>query len=117
MRSMTMHTRHAARRVIGPVFALFMLAGCASTTPIGELLAEPGRYDGRDVRVEGTVTRAAGVLGVGAYEMEDGTGTIVVIARGQGVPPEGARTRVRGTFESVFSFMGRSIAAILQTER
>jgi hypothetical protein len=99
------------------VFAVVTLAGCASTTPIGRLLAEPGRYDGRSVRVEGTVTRSAGILGVGAYEVDDGTGTIVVVARGQGVPAEGARTRVRGTFESVFSFMGRTIAAILQTEQ
>jgi len=97
--------------------ALFALAGCASTTPIGKLLAEPGRYDGREVRVQGTVTRAAGVLGIGAYEMEDGTGSIVVVAQGQGVPAQGARTRVRGTFQSVFSFMGRTIAAILQSDQ
>jgi len=95
--------------------ALLLAAGCA-TTPIRQLLAEPGRYDGQTVRVQGTVTRAAGVLGTGAYELDDGTGTIVVVSRGQGVPAQGARTRVKGTFQSVFSFMGRNIAAILQTE-
>lgn len=96
--------------------AAVLTAGCASATPIGELLAEPGRYDGREVRVEGTVTRAAGVLGMGAYEVEDETGSIVVVAQGGGVPAEGVRARVKGTFQSVFSLMGRSIAAILQTE-
>jgi hypothetical protein len=96
--------------------SVLLLAGCG-TTRIRDLLAEPGRYNGREVTVQGTVTRAAGVLGMGAYELDDGTGTIVVIARGQGVPAEGARTKVKGTFESVFSFMGRTIAAILQTER
>jgi hypothetical protein len=101
-------------RACALALSLIVLTGCASTTPIGRLLAEPGRYDGRDVRVEGTVTRSAGILGTGAFEMEDGTGSIVVIARGQGIPPEGARTRVRGTFQSVFTFMGRTIAAILQ---
>ncbi|MCI0433876.1 MAG: hypothetical protein L0271_09500 [Gemmatimonadetes bacterium] len=93
------------------------LIACASTTPIGELLAEPGRYDGRTVQVEGRVTRSAGVLGIGAYEIDDGTGSIVVIARGQGVPAEGANTHASGTFQSVFSWMGRTIAAIVQSDR
>jgi hypothetical protein len=116
MRQATAPQQGAFSRTI-LVLALVTLAGCASATPIRELLAEPGRYDGREVRVQGTVTRSAGVLGMGAYEIDDGTGTIVVIARGQGVPAEGARTRVEGVFESVFSFMGRTVAAILQSER
>lgn len=116
MKSSVQEKRRAMRAVC-VASTLFVLAGCASTTPIGRLLAEPGRYDGRDVRVEGTVTRSAGILGTGAFEMEDGTGSIVVIARGQGIPPEGATTRVRGTFQSVFTFMGRTVAAILQSER
>jgi hypothetical protein len=90
--------------------------GCASTTDIGRLLERPGEYDGRTVRVEGTVTRGGGLLGVGAYELEDGTGSIVVIARGQGVPARGARTKVKGRFESVFSWAGATIAAIIQSD-
>lgn len=90
--------------------------GCASTTDIGRLLERPGEYDGRTVRVEGTVTRGAGILGVGAYEIDDGTGSIVVIAQGQGVPSRGARTKVKGRFESVFSWAGSTIAAIIQSE-
>jgi hypothetical protein len=99
------------------VLSIALIASaCASSTPIGRLLAEPGRYDGQEVRVEGTVTRSAGLLGMGAFEVEDGTGSIVVVAQSGGVPAEGARTRVKGTFQSVFSLMGRTIAAILQTE-
>lgn len=94
--------------------AVLTLPACASVTPIGNLLAEPQRYDGREVTVRGDVTRGAGVLGVGAYEVNDGTGSIVVIAQGQGVPAQGSRTRVKGRFESVFSFAGRTVAAIVQ---
>jgi hypothetical protein len=104
-----------ALRVIFAVAFASVLAGCASTIRISELLAQPGRYDGETVQVEGTVTRSAGVLGVGGYEVDDGTGTIFVVAQGGGVPAQGSRTRVRGTFEPVFSFGGRSIAAILQS--
>jgi hypothetical protein len=98
------------------LLATLLLAGCASTVQIRSLLAEPGRYDGQTVQVQGTVTRSAGLLGVGAYEVDDGTGKIVVVARGQGVPPEGARTKAKGTFQSVFSWMGRTVAAIVQPE-
>jgi len=93
---------------------VFLLGGCASTTRIGTLLAEPQRYDGKTVQVRGNVTRGAGFLGIGAYEVDDGSGRIVVIARGQGVPADGATTRVKGTFQSVFSLAGRTIAAILE---
>ena len=105
-----------ATRICRHAFLLgaLLLAGCASTVDIGRLLDEPQRYDGRTVQVEGTVTRSAGVLGTGAYEVEDGTGSIVVIAQGQGVPREGATTKVKGTFQSVFSLLGRTVAAIVQ---
>jgi hypothetical protein len=94
--------------------AAMIAGGCASSTRIGTLLAEPQRYDGETVQVSGTVTRGAGLLGVGAYEVDDGTGKIVVIARGQGVPSDGAHTKAKGTFHSVFSWAGRTIAAIVQ---
>jgi hypothetical protein len=81
---------------------------------IGDLLDQPQEYDGKTVQVEGTVTQSAGVLGTGAYQIDDGTGKIYVIARGQGVPREGAKTKAKGRFESLFSFLGRSMAAIVQ---
>ena len=92
-------------------------SGCASTIRIERLLSSPGEYDGKTVQVEGTVTRAAGLLGVGAYELDDGSGTIVVIAQGQGVPSRGSHTKVKGTFESLFSLAGSTIAAIVQPRR
>lgn len=113
-----MRNRRGYRQVSGMVLALFAIVstsvGCASTVRVGSLLDEPGRYDGKTVRVEGTVKRSAGILGAGAYELDDGTGRIMVIARGQGVPREGARTRAEGTFRSVFSWAGTTIAAIVQ---
>jgi len=54
-----------------------------------DLLSEPGRYDGRKVRVEGRVGRSAGVLGRGAYQVDDGTGSLPVVSKQFGVPPHG----------------------------
>ncbi len=94
--------------------ALLGLSACAHIVPIRDLLDRPQDFDGRTVEVEGTVTQSAGVLGTGAYEVDDGTGRIYVVARGQGVPREGARTKAKGRFQAVFTFLGRTIAAIVQ---
>lgn len=104
-------------RLAALLLGMATLQACASVTPIGDLLAEPHRYNGREVTVRGDVTRGGGVLGIGAYEVNDGTGTIVVIAQGQGVPSQGSRTKVKGRFESVFSFAGRTVAALVQSQR
>jgi hypothetical protein len=95
-------------------FAVIGLSGCSRTIHIRDLLDRPQEYDGKTVQVEGTVTQSVGVLGTGAFEIDDGTGKIYVVARGSGVPREGAKTRAKGRFESVFSFLGRTMAAIVQ---
>jgi len=105
--------RVRASLVLGVV--LVGLNACSRTIHIKDLLDRPQEYDGKTVEVEGTVTQSAGVLGTGAFEIDDGTGRIFVIARGQGVPRQGAKTKAQGRFESVFSFLGRTIAAIVQS--
>ena len=57
--------------------ALLLLAGCAGITPIGELLDNPAKYDGKTVSVEGEVKESAGGLGLGAYQVKDDTGTLI----------------------------------------
>ena len=95
--------------------AAVALTGCSRTIRIRDLLDRPQEYNGKTVKVEGTVTQSAGVLGTGAFEIDDGSGKIYVIARGQGVPREGAKAKAEGRFESVFSVLGRTRAAIVQS--
>ena len=104
-------------RVRATVMLGMLLVGlnaCSRTIHVRDLLERPQEYDGKTVEVAGTVTQSAGVLGTGAYEIDDGTGKIFVIARGQGVPAQGSKTKAQGRFESVFSFLGRTMAAIIQ---
>ena len=68
-------------RVMG--FALLLgstlfLAACPSETTIGQLNSEPRRYYDRDVSVRGVVTNSFGALGIGAYELDDETGALLV---------------------------------------
>jgi hypothetical protein len=110
----TFFVRHIrASLMLGMV--LIGLNACSQTIHIRDLLDKPQEYDGKTVQVAGTVTQSVGVLGTGAFEIDDGTGKIYVIAKGSGVPREGAKTKAKGRFESVFSFLGRTAAAIVQS--
>lgn len=96
---------------------LLGLTACRGTMSIGELLDDPGRYDGETVRIKGEVTGSVGALGQGAYRVADGTGTMNVLSRGRGAPREGAEVGVEGEFRSVFTLGDASQAVILEERR
>ena len=111
-------TANPLRRWGSPVAlagALLVLTGCAGVTPIGELLDNSTRYDGKTVRVQGEVQDAAGGLGVGAYQLKDNTGTITVVSDRGSAPRRGADVSVKGRFESLFS-LGRAGVAVIREE-
>ena len=92
--------------------------GCqGSVTPIKTLLDDPSRFDGQVVRVVGQVGLSAGALGYGAYQVNDGTGTLSVVSQGGGAPREGARVGVEGTFKAVFTLGPQSGAVLLEKQR
>ncbi len=95
--------------------AVALLAGCAGVTPIGELLDNSTKYDGKTVRVQGEVQEGAGGLGVGAYQLKDNTGTITVVSDRGSAPRKGADVAVKGKFESLFS-IGRAGVAVIREE-
>ncbi len=97
--------------------ALFVLAGCASVTPIGELLDNSTRYNGKTVRIEGEVQGGAGGLGVGAYQVKDNTGTLTVVSDQGSAPRKGAKIGVKGKFESLFSLGSTSLAVLREESR
>ena len=75
------------------------LTGCATKT-INHIMAEPSRYNNKEVTVNGTVTESASVLGKGAYQIDDGTGKLWVVST-KGVPRKGARVKVTGKVRDV----------------
>lgn len=99
------------------LLALMATAACRGTMSIGELLDDPGRYDGDTVKIKGEVTGSVGALGQGAYRLSDGTGTMNVLSRGGGAPREGAEVGVEGEFRSVFTLGDTSQAVILEERR
>ena len=105
-------------RLAVAAIALFLLAACRGSVPIRELLDDPGRYDGESVRIEGRVSGFSfGALGRGAFQVDDGTGTLPVVSDRGGTPREGARVGIEGIFRSVFTFGDRSGAVLLERDR
>jgi hypothetical protein len=95
-----------------------LLVGCPGAKPIKELLDDPGKYEGQTVRIAGEVTQAAGALGFGGYQVNDGTGTITVVLQAGGAPPRvGAKVGVEGTFRSAFTLGSRTVAVLMEQRR
>ena len=84
-----------------------MLTGCARSLRIGQLNADPSRYINRSVRVEGRVTNSFGALGTGGYQIDDGSGRVIVTSS-RGVPGKGATVSVVGKVQSGVTVMGKS---------
>lgn len=90
-----------------------LLTACPSQTNIAKINANPDRYRGKEVGIAGRVTDSYGVLGAGAYEIDDGTGRIWVATR-RGVPSRGARVGAKGYVHNGFSFAGRSFGTVME---
>ena len=92
---------------------MLLLTACPSQTNIAKINSNPDRYRGKEVGIAGRVTDSYGVLGAGAYEIDDGTGKIWVATR-RGVPSRGARVGAKGYIHSGFSFAGRNFGTVLE---
>jgi len=74
---------------------------CASMT-INRVLADPSRYNNREVQLSGSVVESFSVANRGAYRIEDSTGQLWVVSD-NGTPRKGARVSVTGTVREAFN--------------
>ena len=116
---MVPRTARSARpaSIVALASALLLLAGCAGVTPIGELLDNPAKYDGKTVQVKGEVKESAGGLGLGAYQVRDDTGTLTVVSETGGPPRSGSMISVKGTFQALITLGSRSLAVLREESR
>jgi len=110
-------SRTPTRIALAAALLVGLLAGCKSATPIKTLLDDPGRFDKQVVRVSGTVSHAVGAIGYGAFQLNDGSGTITVVTKTEGAPRDGAQVGVEGEFRSAFTVGTESVAVILEHQR
>jgi len=88
--------------------------GCATTDKIGDILANPSHYEGKEVSVRGTVgdTMWLALLGKGAYQVGDGTGNIWVTTS-QPPPQKGQPASVRGTVQPAGSLGEKTLGTVI----
>ena len=95
------------------ISAALLFTACPSQTNIAKINANPDRYRGKEVGIAGRVTDSYGALGMGAYEIDDGTGRMWVATR-RGVPSRGAHVGAKGYVHNGFSFAGRSFGTVIE---
>jgi hypothetical protein len=110
-------TSGSIRRLIPLAGTLLMLAGCASVTPIGQLLDNSSRYNGKTVRIKGEVKESAGLLGRGAYQVKDSTGTLTVVSETASPPRTGSTIGVKGVFQALVTLGTKSLAVLREESR
>ena len=93
--------------------ATLLFTACPSQTKIAKINANPDRYRGKEVGIAGRVTNSYGAMGLGAYEIDDGTGKIWVATR-LGVPSRGSRVGAKGYIHNGFNFAGRSFGTVME---
>ena len=105
----------ASLLVAAVLLALFS-AACASGASVGQLKTNPGRYVDKNVTVHGTVTSSWGIplVPLKMYQVDDGTGEILVVSDNNRVPSKGARVKVTGKVGEFAVFGGRSIGLHLR---
>src|SRR6185295_17295662 len=107
---------HFGKRLVATsaiLAAVLLFTACPQQTTISKINADPGRYRNKEVGIAGTVKDSYGVLGNGAYELDDGTGRIWVVTT-RGVPSRGSRVGAKGKIYTGFSFGGRSFGTVLE---
>ena len=81
--------------------SILLLVSCGPVK-INQILVDPSRYAGKDVKVEGDVVGSYSIIGHGAYQVQDDTGALWVVSD-KGVPRKGSRVAVEGRIQDVLT--------------
>lgn len=91
---------------------ILALAGCDylpfGYTPIREITAAPGQFEGKEVRIKGKARDPVQLLGLRAFVLTDETGEITVTTSGS-LPAAGEDAVVKGIVKSAIIVSGKSI--------
>ena len=91
------------------IVAALLLVACGSgqtRLSVADILADPGRYEGQTLEFEGKAVDATGLLSVGVYTFNDGSGEISVITS-SGLPAVDSRFTLRGEVMSGVTVGGK----------
>ena len=99
------------------ITATALLAACPVRKSIESINRDPARFHDHEVTVAGQVVNSFNVMGVAAFEIDDGTGRLWVYSNKFGIPGNRSKVAVTGTIQQGFSLGGRNFAMILRETR
>ena len=85
------------------ILAASTFAVSCATRSINAVLADPGRYRDREVKLAGSVVDSYSFASRGVYRIEDRDGHQLWVVSDRGVPRNGARVTVKGTVREGFN--------------
>ncbi|HLK31731.1 MAG TPA: hypothetical protein VKT29_01495 [Terriglobales bacterium] len=100
--------------VLALLTSILLLAGCPTTLKISQIQKDPGKYMNKEITVGGKVSSSYGVLGMGMFQVNDGTGSIWVLSQNYGVPGQGTTVAVTGQLVQTASFGGKNFSNVLR---
>lgn len=95
------------------LFLLLVVAACAARTDIGQILADPRAYEGKNVTIDGEVGNSFSLVVIKYFELNDGTGTLGVVSD-KPLPAKGQRLKVTGQIREAFSLGDRNITVLVE---
>jgi len=111
--------RQLSRVLIAALIALSSACGLSlRNAHIADLQQHPGRYEDRNVTLDGIVTDSWGVplVPFKFYRVDDGTGQIAVLSQSVRMPAKGEHVRVKGRVGNVAVLGGRSLGLHIREE-
>ena len=100
------------------LFLLLLICACSAPLKIGQITAEPSRYNERQVTVRGTVTQtfAIPMIGQSLVRIDDGTGRLWVKPHRR-VPFEGEEINVTGTLRIGITVANRNMGVVVYEDK
>jgi hypothetical protein len=110
------NSMNRASLIVAAALLAVFTAACASGASVGQVKTNPGRYVDKNVTVQGTVTSSWGIplVPLRMYQVDDGTGEILVVSDDNRLPSRGARVKVTGKVSEFAVLGGRSIGLHLR---
>jgi hypothetical protein len=94
-----------------------LLSACPPRESIESINRDPDRFHRHEVTIAGRVVNSFEAMGVGVFEIDDGTGRMWVYSKKYGVPGNESKVAVTGVIQQGFSIAGRNFATILYETR
>jgi hypothetical protein len=102
-----------SRSLLFVISCCCLLSACASRVSIGRILNDPHRYQNKLVRLDGHVTQSVNAIVAGGYQVEDSTGTIVVLSSA-GAPRKGTGVSITGRVSPAVTLLGQPFGTIIR---